>query len=424
MAESGLRPASPAWFWTKKRRRVTWLTPNAYLFSILLPIAAALMLPWLAELDHPPAGSPVQVVVTGDPGLPPTEFVEDVNALVAEHSNAIARFSTGLEDPSRRVLQLAVSEDSSFGGYLTDGYPRILFAAVTSVVPFEGQSLQNAAGRYLVYDSPGSARQLTLLAQEHGYGAETQDVTRMAMLLFKRSLLYSVIACGLLRVTAITSSTFSRARRYAIMRIWGLSAHTVLLRELRQAWRYLWKRMLTIGLITAATFVLLRRSQGIIPVGSIAAPIMLLTVAASLLAHSASLGLAYFMPDALSAIRGRVQRLPVMSLSYAIRIPVCFLLVMSSGSLINTVSNVKDIQGVLAGLTPAGKAQRLAISELQAPQADEQEAIFTGETLRTFASEGRIVILAPHSETVAQIGTRALWLDEGNPTRTPQPNLS
>lgn len=360
------------------RRRPAWLTPHVYLFVVVFPVVVALSLVWFIELEYPAARNPVQVLVTGDPGTSAQELYTGVKSFAEDETVAVALSVREVQDPSQRTLRLHAPADSGLEDWIAQGYPRVLFAPDTKVVPLAENSVQSAAGMYLVYGSVSKAESLASVVREHGYAAEVHDSSLWSVLSFKASLLYSIVSCWVLGATALVASTFSKSRGYAIMRFWGNPAGSVLLRELLRVWRYCWPRLLVLALVGLAVLGFLGRWPGLAQVSAVALPMLGLMLAATLAVHVASLGLAYYLPDTLAAIRGRIQHLPLMSLSFAIRLPVAFLLVMTSVAVVGNVSSVRDTQDVLRGLGPAGQAQRLAISELAASEPDEQTEIFLG----------------------------------------------
>lgn len=381
----------------ERRRRPAWLTPGVYLGVLVFPVVTALLLVWFVELDHPAAEEPIQVVVTGDPGSPSHELYSGIQAFIDESSTAIALSTSDVQDPSRRVLYLGAPAGSVTEGWLSDGYPRLLFPSDTRVLPFAELSTESAAGRYLIYGSADDAQRFATLIRDHEYGAEVQDVSPMTMLFFKKSMLYGVVSCWILGATAVVASTFSRCKGYAIMRFLGNSAATVYMRELARVWGFLWPRLLAVGLPTLAALAIVDRWQGVVQAGRVALPIIAVMLGAILMVHGVALSLAYYLPETLPAMRGRVQHLPLMSLSYGIRMPVVVLLIVTFVSVAGGVSAVRDVQGVLKGLEPAGQAQRLAISELTARDAEEQTAIFlgVGDWLSDIDARGQAVVSQP-----------------------------
>lgn len=363
---------------TGKRSASAWLTPHVYLFVVVFPVVVALSLAWFLELEGPAARNPVVVSVKGDPGTSAQELYAGVRAFAEDEAVAVALLGREVQDPSRRTLRLHAPAGSGLEDWVTRGYPRVLFASETQVVPFAGDSVQSAAGWYLVYGPVSKAEGLAGVVRGHGYAAEVYDSSLWSALLFKRSLLYSIVSCWVLGATVLVASTFAKSRGYAIMRFWGNPAGSVLLRELLRVWRYCWPRLLVLVLAGLCVLGFWDRWPGLAQVGAIAVPMLGLMLAGILVVHVVALGLAYFLPDTLAAIRGRIQHLPLMSLSFAIRLPVVLLLVMTSVTVIENVSSVRDAQHVLGGLGPAGQAQRLAISERAAGEPDEQTAIFLG----------------------------------------------
>lgn len=75
-----------------------------YLGTLCFPLLTAMLLVWLIELDHPSAGAPIQVVVTGDPASPATDLYTEIERFSTEHRISVALSTTELQDPSTRVL--------------------------------------------------------------------------------------------------------------------------------------------------------------------------------------------------------------------------------------------------------------------------------------------------------------------------------
>ena len=379
------------------RGRASWLTPHVYLWMVVFPVAVSLLLAWFVELDHPSAGRPVQVSVTGDPGRPSAELFSAVAQFSEEIGVPVALSTADIAEPSKRMLFLEAPGGSGVESWLTRGYPRLLFPSATMVLPFSGIPAVSGAGKYLVYGSVTDARTLMGVADRLGYTAEIQDVTPLSMLMVKRSLLYSVVSFWVLGVTVLVASTFSRVRAYAVMRFWGNPVPTVLARELARVGRFLWAWVLIVVVVGPGALVAIGHSAGVGQILPVAASMAGVMLTSALLVHTLSLVLAFHLPDNLSAMRGKIQHLPLIPLSYVIRGPVALLLVAASISAAGSVTTVRQLRGVLDGLEPAGQAQRLAISELAAGDPDDQAAIFSGvgDWLSHADAHGQAVIAQP-----------------------------
>lgn len=370
---------------------------HVYVLAVLFPVAVSLLLIWFIEAEHPAAANPIQVVVSGDPGAPSGVFIAKVIEFAVNESVAVALSSSAVGDPSQRVLYLEAPEGSGLEDWVSAGYPPSLFAPKTSVMPLADIGAQSAAGHYLVYGEASEADRFASLARVQGYAAEVQNVTPVAMLLFKTSLLYSVVACCLLAATALIAAAFARARRYAIIRFWGNSAGTIALRELAAVVRQSWKTILMLGLLAIAGLAWGGGLSAIARVSEVSAPFIAVMLIYLILVHVFAISVTYYLPDTLAAMRGRVQHLPIMSLTFCIRVPVALLLAATVGSVMGGFANVKSVGDVLDGLGAAGTAQRLAISGRAAADGDGQVAIFLGlgGWLRETAVAGEAIISQP-----------------------------
>lgn len=284
------------------------ITPQVYLFVLLFPVVVATLLAWFVEVDTPAARNPIQVVVSGDPGSPARELYSGVAGFAKEHHLAVALSAAEVSDPSRRVLYLDAPPGSGMEDWLSSGYQQVLFAAETRVVPFGELSTQGAAGKCLIYGAVSQTLSFSIFVHAFGYAGEVYDSSLAQVLLFKRSLLYSILGCWVLGVATLIASTFSKSRGYAVMRFWGNSIPIVFLRELGEVGRFLWPRLLAASVLATGAFGFFGRWQGVPQIGGIALPIVGVLLMATVLAHGVSLVMAYYLPDTLLAMRGRVQR--------------------------------------------------------------------------------------------------------------------
>lgn len=394
---------------------------HVYPFVILFPLVVTLLLLWFVETDHPSAAHPIQVGVNGDPDHPSSEFTTEVARFADAEAVAIALSSSAIEDPSKRVLYLAAPEGSAQESWIREGYPAVLFAPATSVLSLEDVGAQSAAGQYLVYGPLPVAEKFASLARDRGYAAAIENVTPASMLRFKTSLLYSVSACWVLAATALIAASFARARRYAIMRFWGNSALAVLVRELAAVVKQSW--VVTLGLGSAAVVAVMWSGgwTAFVQVAEVAGTLTTVMLGALVFVHLAAIAIAYFLPDTLAAIRGRVQHLPIMSLSFAIRIPVALLLVATMGSVMSNFASFREIRDVLGGLGSAGDAQRLAVSGRAAADGAGLSPIFegVGGWLREISINGGAVITQPLLLEVGSSTAQGLVVNRTYLTRHP-----
>lgn len=362
----------------ESRRRAVWLTPQVYLFAMLFPVIVAASLVWFVEQEHPAAGNPVQVEVTGDPGTPATEFFSEIDAFSQDRGVAVALFTADLGDPSRRVLHVTAPDGTAPAEWVTTGYPGGVFATPTNVTPLSDAATRSAAGMYLVYGTETDAEYFTLVARKQGYAAGVQNITPGLILTTTTPLLYALISCWILAATALVASTVCKGREYAITRFWGATGTTVVARELAAVARYVAPRLGIVAAlgITAATAT--GNWAGLNHILTAAGPYMAGLLAGTAAVHATAVAATFYLPDQLAALRGNAGHTPVMSLTYAARLPVVFLLAFTLVGAVNNATAYHDTRTALADLGPAGTTQRLAVSGLAAQTADEQDAIFTG----------------------------------------------
>lgn len=382
---------------TKKRRRTTWLTPQIYLLAAVFPVFIAMSLAWFVELDHPAASNPVQVEVTGDPGTPSQEFFADISVFSTNRKTAVALFTTKIDNPTERILHATTPAGSDTSHWLTAGYPGGFFNKTTTVVPLDHSTVQSAAGMYLVYGTTADAEQFTLVARKHGYAAGLQDISPWRILTSTTALLYGLISCAILGATALVASTISKAREYAITRFWGTHVGTVIGRELLSVLVYLKLRLAALLALATATAIATGNAAGIGHVAAIAAPLVTILMAITVMVHIVAVTATYYLPNQLSALRGDAGHTPVMSLTYAARLPVVFLLAFTVVGLASSTSAFTQTHRALSDLNPAGSAERLAVSGKAAQSAEEQSVIFDG--VGTWLTEidrlGKAVITQP-----------------------------
>ncbi len=229
------------------------------------------------------------------------------------------------------------------------------------------------------------------------------------MILFRKQILYSIVGCCILGSTVIAAATFSRCKAYAILRFWGHSPGVVFFREMWEIGRSLSPMLLAATPLAVALPAISGNWGGLLHVTLAAFPLVAIMLTVTLAVHGLTLGLAYYLSDTLLAMRGRIQHLPLAAVSYGIRAPAALMLVATAVSTLAGLSTLNGVEKVLNGLEPAGDAQRIAISELAARDADEQAAIFlgVGQWLSSVDTKGHAVIAQPVR----------IW---GNPTEAPK----
>ncbi len=361
-----------------RSERSVWLTPHVHLGVLLFVSFTAALLAWFVELDHPAAKAPVSVEVSGDPDRPSREFFSAVRGFSQEQSVAVAFLTSDIDDMSQRALFLQAPAEDPIGSWLIEGYPSRLGSAGTRVESFSGLSDGSAAGQYLVYGPLEVAERFASLAEQFTYSTSVYRVSPVDMLLLRVHVLFAVVGVTVLGVMVIAAATFSRARHYAVMRFFGNSAMTVFVREFIRVGRYLWPRALALFVVAGSGLVVAKGWAAVVQVAGIAGPLVALTIALMLVVHGLTLVLAYFLPDTLSAIRGRLQHLPLMSLSFSVKLPVVFTLAILSGFLIQSSSSLKNLHDAIGGMAEARGVQRAAVSPKTARNGDEQTAIFLG----------------------------------------------
>lgn len=368
----------------------------AWWIAALTAAVGALLI--LSALDiMAPLGIRATVQVAGPPPQVSSQTtVRAITDVAERHEVNIVKLVEDLHEPgtSRHLYAAVGNRQGASAAWLRSGYPAFATTIRTEVGPLSAIGDMDPRGVYYLYDGPADAAtdmQQALAAQGYEVAVKTDYALSFMQWMVNEPFGIGLVIALLLCVMLVGSYAVMSAKGYAIQRLHGAGAATVIGRDLAA------NAAATLAgwsvIVVACGVVLYAYNHGAHWVAFAQLAIALFMVTAGCMAVAYLIGFAIALGSPmLTAIKGRLpQRLPSIAV-YCIRIPATLLTVWSMAFACSALIGMQHQQQAQAAWQTAGDAVTMRLNPNLSVDEQDSYSRMTGEWLQTAESDGQMIL--------------------------------
>ncbi|GAB77737.1 hypothetical protein SAMN05421595_0241 [Austwickia chelonae] len=283
----------------------------------------------IADRNIPLAERPTHVALGGGTKYSHDATFSEIARFVGEHRVTVGRHKEDLSTPEKnRDLFLLRPSQTGRTTPTWSTYPDVNRKMKTTVHQLETHQFEGWAGKYLIYGSPEKAELFAEAMRSQGFTAHMAPPSTAFLFFTQESgSLWSAVGILAALATTLVASQFSRSKSFGIMKLHGHTIGITLARDVRSAFR---AAAISSALCAVVSVPLLRAYNGAaqfltylqlsITLGAIALALLTLVQATALV-------VVWKMTDLLNQLKGRLEGVPVIGVTYALRAPTAIMLI-------------------------------------------------------------------------------------------------
>lgn len=318
-----------------------------------------------------------------------------LESFAREQGVNIGRQVDDLERPeSLRHLYLAVGDPyAESAAWLRDGYPGFSPAISTEMRPLGEISTRDPRGYYLLFGPQQAADDLLPRFAELGLRGSQQPYltpSRAIELFGHGALLLAVAAVAAAAVAIVASGVILSSTAYGVRRLHGHSFGRILAEDMWATGRYLLGVVAVVGAAVAVFLVLYNGLNQFGRYSLIAVGFLVFFTALAASAHLSALALVH-RTGILDSVKGRVPAGPVISSSYAIRVPALLLTLAAATAVLAGGSRAIDQRAEFATWSATGDAATVLLNGSLTGREEEMTGT-VGEWIRRSSDAGEVIL--------------------------------
>lgn len=370
-------------------------TRLAYVLVLLYAAAAAFLVVRGLE-ESGVLGADHVVLVSGSAGAGAAPAVAAVQDVARTHGVDVGRLVDDLTAPGeRRHLYLAAGRpDGAQADWLVHGYPAFDPRDGTAVHDVADLGSLDPRGYYVVFGGADGRDALVDAMRGLGYDVEARAYYApgpVAQWVWTQPLGVGLLVVTLLVVVVVAAGVLAGVKSYAVQRLHGASAGTLLARDLRDVARVVVVAagaltVLVGGALWAWNGLHQWRAYAAVAAGTAAALLVVV-----LLAHVVAIGITGLLP-VLEALKGRLPARGTTAAVYLVRVPALVLTVTASLTVTVTAADVVERRAALDDWRTVGDAAFLSFAPVFSSAEVERLASTTGTWLADEEAAGRMVL--------------------------------
>ncbi len=283
-----------------------------------------------ADREIPLAKSPNHVSVSGNTSSSREAIFTEMKYFTQDEQITLGKYQEDMAEPEKKrsLFVLQPRSGESTASIISSTYPDVNRNMKTSTHPLESHKLESWAGKYLIYGTLGQAHIFAEKMRSHGFVVtESRQISPLKFLERESGVMWSAIGIIGALAASIVASGFSRSKSFGIKRMHGHAIGVVLAGDLREMLRI--TLAASIACMTGATCFLwiyngAAQIVSYIELSAILCGASLLLL--FLIQATVSL-IVWNTTDILSQVKGRLNGIPVIGGTYALRAPIAIMLI-------------------------------------------------------------------------------------------------